>query len=343
MFEGIDYASDTLTQPSRPMREAMLEAPTGDEQYGEDPTTNALQERVAGLLGTERALFFPSATMANEVAIRLHCRPGDELIAGENCHLFTAEAGGPAVHAGVQAKPIATDRGTFTGADIRRAFRFEKGPHHPRSRLVSVENTANMDGGVAWPLERLDEVVATAQQMGLVLHLDGARLFNAAVATGVDVERLARGFHSVTLCLSKGLGCPAGAILGFEAKHEQEVWRLKQLMGGSLRQSGILAAAGMYALDHNIARLEEDHANARALAQGLNQVDGIEAEESEPSTNMVFFRVSGDAARFDEMALGAGIRFSRVGEQRFRAVTHMDVSAPDIQATLDGVQKLDWR
>lgn len=318
-----------------------MAAPTGDEQYGEDPTTTRLEERVAELLGKTAALFFPSATMANEVAIRLHCRPGDELIAGENCHLFTAEAGGPAVHAGVQAKPIATERGIFSGDHIRKAFRWETGPHHPRSRLVSVENTANMDGGVAWPLDRLDDVLKTVAEMNLKSHLDGARLFNAAVASGVKVDRLARGFDTVTLCLSKGLGCPVGAVLAYPEEFRDEVWRLKQLMGGSLRQSGILAAAGLYALDHNVERLAEDHAHATQLARGLGEFPGIELETPEPSTNMVFFHWTDPrgGAWFDERALQNGVRFSRVGERRFRAVTHLGVSESDISLTVDKIRK----
>ena len=245
MFQGIDLYSDTITRPTRAMRLAMVEAEVGDEQKREDPTTAHLEERMAKLLGHSSSMFFPSATMANEIAIRLHCAPGDELVAADDCHLYFAEAGGPAIHSAVVCKAISTASGIFSGEDVRRQFRWAKGPHYPVTRLVSVENTTNMGGGVAWPKAALDDVVHVARELELKTHMDGSRLFNAAAASGLTPTQIAAGFDTVTVCFSKGLGCPTGAILAFDERHWERVRRLKQLFGGAMRQSGILAAAAL--------------------------------------------------------------------------------------------------
>ena len=252
----------------------MANAEVGDEQKGEDPTTLRLEERMAELLQHSAAMFFPSATMANEIAIRLQCSPGDELLAADDCHLFLAEVGGPAVHAGAVCKAIATPNGIFSGEDVRRHFRWAQGTHYPLSRLLSVENTTNMGGGVAWPKTMLDDVTATARELGLKLHMDGSRLFNAVTASGLSPGEIAAPFDTVTVCFSKGLGCPTGAILAFDKSHWQTVRRLKQLFGGAMRQSGILAAAALYALDHHVARLAEDHQHAQLLAEQLGLDSG---------------------------------------------------------------------
>lgn len=343
MFKGIDLYSDTVTKPTPGMRKAMLEAEVGDEQKGEDPTTLALEEKVAALLGKEQSLFFPSATMANEVAIQLLCEPGDELMAAETSHIFFAETGGPAVHARALARPIGSDDGTFPGEAVRKYYRWSQGSNSPISKLVCVENTTNMGGGVPWPKEKLDSVLATCGELNLKTHLDGARLFNAVVASGLSPAEIASRFDTVTLCLSKGLGCPAGALLAFDKGAFPKVRRLKQLMGGSLRQSGILASAGLYALQHHVSRLAEDHRNAAVLANGLCEFPQIQVENSPPPTNMIYFRWTAPSftpAQFSGRCVERGLRFSRVGENRFRAVTHLDIKAEDIDRTLQIVNGL---
>ncbi len=333
MFRGLDFFSDTVTRPSEAMRQAMARAEVADEQLGEDPTTNALQDKAAEMLGKTSALFFPTATMANQSALKTHSQPGDELIAAENCHLFDAEAGGPAIHSQLLTRPIRTKTGLFTGQDVRDHYIWSRGPHCTVSKVVSVENTANMGGGIAWTRTQLADVTDTAKELGLKLHLDGARFFNAVVKSGIKPKELAAPFDTVTICLSKGLGCPIGALLVFDKQHYDSVRRLKQLYGGALRQSGILAAAGLYALEHNINRLEEDHKNATQLARAISDLKGFEVENPEPSTNMVFFRWKGPRLtpeNFDLACQEKGLRFSHVGPDRFRAVTHLDIKSGDI-------------
>lgn len=334
MFKGIDLYSDTITRPTREMRLAMVEAEVGDEQKGEDPTTLRLEERMATLLGHSASMFFPSATMANEIAVRLHCSPGEELMAAEDCHLFFAEVGGPAVHSGVSCKPIPAPNGIFSGDDIRKRYRWNKGPHYPVSRLVSVENTTNMGGGVPWSRAQLADVLQAAGELELKTHLDGSRLFNAAAASGMSPLEIAKGFDTVTVCFSKGLGCATGAILAFDLAQWATVRRLKQLFGGAMRQSGILAAAALYALDHHVARLSEDHKNAQLLAEGLARFAEIQVETLPPRSNMVFFRWQSSEispVEFLNRCVERGVRFSHVGSNRFRAVTHMDVTRQDME------------
>ena len=343
MFKGIDLYSDTITKPTRAMRLAMVEAEVGDEQKGEDPTTLRLEQRMAKLLGHASSMFFPSATMANEIAIRLHCSPGDELLAAEDCHLFFAEAGGPAVHSGVSCKPIAAPNGIFSGDDVRERHRWNKGPHYPVTRLVSVENTTNMGGGVPWSGEQLGDVLKAARELELKTHLDGSRLFNAAAASGLTPKEIATRFDTVTVCFSKGLGCPTGAILAFDQTHWKTVRRLKQLFGGAMRQSGILAAAALYALDHHVERLIEDHENAQLLAERLATIAALEIETLPPPSNMVFFRwQSKDISdvEFLNRCVAKGLRFSHVGVNRFRAVTHMDVTRPDMEKAAEIVAEI---
>jgi threonine aldolase len=343
MFQGIDLYSDTLTKPTRAMRMAMVEAEVGDEQKREDPTTLRLEERMAGLLDHSAAMFFPSATMANEIAIRLQCVGGDELLAAADCHLFFAEVGGPAVHSGVACKPIAAANGIFTGDDVRRSYRWNKGPHYPVTRLVSVENTTNMGGGVPWSRAQLSDVLDAAAELGLKTHLDGSRLFNASVASGLSPREIAGRFDTATVCFSKGLGCATGAILAFDAKDWDAVRRLKQLFGGAMRQSGILAAAAIYALDHHVERLKEDHENARLLAERLAAIPALHVETQPPGSNMVFFRWQSRAfsdTEFAKRCVDRGVRFSHVGLNRFRAVTHMDVTRADMERAAQIVREI---
>ncbi len=334
----VNLYSDTQTRPTAGMRRAMAEAEVGDEQKFEDPTVNALCARVAALLGQEAAVFLPSGTMCNEIAFRLHIRPGgDEAILHRTAHPIIAEAGGPAAFAGAVLYPIDSPDGTFTGDDVRAALRPAGDRYMPRSRLVSVEQTVNMAGGRVWPLERIRGVVEAAQEAGLRLHMDGARLMNAVVAAGVGADEYARGFDTVWVDFTKGLGAPVGACLAGTAELIDEAWRYKQMIGGAMRQAGIVAAGALYALDHNVERLADDHANARRLAAGLAEIEGVTVDDVE--TNMVFFAVD-DAPDFVVALERAGVRMGATGPRRVRAVTHLDVSAADIDRALDAVRDI---
>jgi threonine aldolase len=335
MFKGIDLYSDTHTKPTNAMRQAIANAQVGDEQNGEDPTTRHLEEMAAEKLGQTCAIFLPSATMANQIAVRVQTEPGDEVIAAEDAHVFFAEAGALAAHSGVLAKPIPTLSGVFTGERLRLAYRENRGPQSPNSKLVIVENTTNMGGGVVWSMAELEDVCSTARELHLNLHLDGSRVFNAAVAVKKSAAEIGKKFDTVTLCLSKGLGCPAGAILAFPKEWYPKIRRLKQMFGGSMRQSGILAAAGVYALTHHVERLAEDHEKARALAQSLQGLPHLEVETENPQTNMVYFRWKHARVTPDQFAQKCeekGLRFSQMGSNRFRAVTHLDIHRDDIPA-----------
>jgi threonine aldolase len=333
----VNLYSDTQTRPTPGMRRAMAEAEVGDEQRFEDPTVNALCARVAELLGFEAAVFLPSGTMCNEIAFRLHIRPGgDEAILHRTAHPIHAEAGGPAAFAGAMLRPIDSPDGTFTGDDVRAALR-PVSRYEPRSRLVCVEQTANLAGGRVWPLERIRDVVPAAREAGLRLHMDGARLMNAVVATGVPAGEFARGFDTVWLDFTKGLGAPVGACLAGSAELIDEAWRYKQMIGGAMRQAGIVAAGAMYALDHHVERLAEDHANARRLAGGLAEIDGVAVDPVE--TNIVFFTID-DAPELCAALEREGVRMGAVGPDRVRAVTHLDVDADGIEVALRAVRDI---
>jgi len=327
----INLYSDTQTLPTPEMRQAMAEAPVGDEQSFADPSVNALCARMAALMGKEAAVFLPSGTMCNEIAIRVHCRPGDEVIAEASSHILNFEGGGPAALSGVQIAPVAGERGRYTAAQAEAAIR-EDHRYAPRSALLEVENTANMGGGSIWPLQAVQAVTAVARAHGLATHLDGARLPNAVVASGVSAADYAACFDSAWIDLSKGLGCPAGAVLAGSAAFIDEVWRWKQRMGGAMRQAGILAAAGLHALDRHWDRLTEDHAHAALLAEALGRIEGFAVEPCE--TNILFFDVAGaerSAAEIAERAGAAGLRIGAMGPTRMRAVTHLDVSRADCE------------
>jgi threonine aldolase len=315
------------------MRRAMAEAEVGDEQRFEDPTVTSLCSRVAELLGFEAAVFLPSGTMCNEIAFRLHIRPGDELIVHRTSHPLIAEGGGPAAFAGAMVWPLDTPLGMFTGDDVRGALRY-RDRYQPRSRLVSVENTTNMAGGRVWPLEQLRGVVDVARDAGLRLHMDGARLMNAVVASGVPASEFTAGFDTAWLDLTKGLGAPVGAVLCGSAALIEEAWRYKQMIGGAMRQAGILAAAGLYALDHNVERLALDHENAARLAAGLSE-RGYDVWPVE--TNIVIFEVPDDADEWCARLEAQGVRMGATGPSTVRAVTHLDVDADGISRALDVV------
>jgi threonine aldolase len=338
----IDLRSDTKTQPSPAMRAAIAAAEVGDEQRREDPTVNALEPRVAELLGQEEAVFVPTATMANEIALRTLAPPGGEVVAEENAHLFISELGGPAVHAGLMTRQLPCPNGRFTPDQLRATFRQGDRTHTPPTRIVSVENTHNASGGRVWPLEEVDAIVATACELGLRTHLDGARVLNAAVASGVPAERIAGQFDTATLCLSKGLGCPLGALIAGSAELMAEARRLKHLFGGAMRQAGIVAAAGVYALDHNVERLAEDHARARRLAEGLNAA-GLPIDLEQVETNFVQVDVRPLGLSTDEALerlWQQGIGLSKTAhETRLRAVTHLDIGDEDIERAIEAIPR----
>jgi threonine aldolase len=334
----IDLRSDTKTRPSPEMRAAIAEAEVGDEQRREDPTVNELERRAAELLGQEEAVYVPTATMANEIALRVHGQPGDEVIAEENSHIFVSELGGPAVHAGLMTRPIRCPNGRFTPEQICETFRGGDNTHTPATRIVSVENTHNASGGRVWQLDELEAVVRTARELELRLHLDGARVLNAAVALGVPAAEIGGHFDTVTLCLSKGLGCPLGALVAGSSQWMVKARRLKHLFGGAMRQAGIVAAAGVYALEHNVNRLAEDHARARRLAEGLYAA-GVPVQLEQVETNFVQVDVGplglGPEEALERLAQqGVGLSMT-VHPTKLRAVTHLDVDDDDIDRAIE--------
>ncbi len=324
----INLYSDTQTKPSQAMRQAMANAEVGDEQKGEDPTVNALNERVADLLGKEASVFLPSGTMCNEIALLVHCRPGDEILCDRTSHILHYEAGGPAALAGAVMTPLDGERGIFTPAQIAAAVRDHR--YGPRTRVVEIENTANMAGGVAWPLAAVEAAANAAKAANLIVHMDGARLLNAVAATGVSAAAYAAPADSAWIDFSKGLGAPVGASLAGSADFIAEVWRWKQRLGGAMRQSGIIAAAALYALDHNIDALAEDNHNARAFAETIAASPAFDIDPRSVDTNIVIFRLTdgGDAAAFVARAEAeADVRIGAIGPSLLRAVTHMDADA----------------
>ena len=338
----VDLRSDTLTQPTPGMRRAMAEAVVGDEQKREDPTVIALEERTAELLGHEEAVYLPTATMANQIALRLLSEPGDEVISEAESHIFRYELGGPAVHAGLAMRRIYARDGRFTPAQVRDAVSLPGDIHMAPSRILCVENTHNGGGVRVWPLALVREVVATARELGLSVHLDGARLMNAVVASGAAAAEYGREFDTVTLCLSKGLGCPLGALLAGSRERMAKARRLKHLFGGAMRQAGIVAAAGIYALDHHVERLAEDHANARRLAEGLLEA-GIPVDLEQVETNFVRIhpaRLRLEAAEALALLRWEGVLVSYAAPRGvLRAVTHLDVSAHDVEEAIAGAAR----
>jgi len=338
----IDLYSDTATRPSAGMRAAMASVPVGDEQKGEDPTVNTLQDRVATLLNAETSLYLPSATMANAIAVKVHTRPGDEVILDQSAHIVQAEAGGAAVLSGVLLHSVAGERGVFTEQQVVQSIRRDA-PNYPPTRLVCVEQTTNLGGGRVWPLAQLRAVAETAHRHHLRTHMDGARLMNAVVALGIPAHEQTQGYDSVTFCLTKGLGCPVGALVAGDRDFIRDARRYKQLFGGAMRQAGIIAAAGLYALDHNIEGLAEDHTNARIFARGIAEIPGIAINVEHIETNLVFFDVSGTgltAADVVARLLARGVRVGAQGPTRVRAVTHLDVSRADVERAVTIAQEV---
>jgi threonine aldolase len=338
----IDLYSDTMTKPTRAMRRCMAEAEVGDEQKGEDPTVNRLQEMVAELLGKEAAVYLPSGTMCNEISFAVWARTGDEMILHRDSHPAHFEVGGPAYLARLMMYPLDGPRGLFTAEQVEEAIRPDS-PHYPRSRIVEIENTHNMGGGSIWPLAQLQGVCAVAHRFGLMTHLDGARLLNAVVASGIPAKTYAEPFDSAWIDLSKGLGCPVGAVLAGSHAFIKDARRLKHLFGGAMRQAGIIAAAGVYALEHHVARLAEDHAHAQMLAQALEQLPKVRLNPAQVETNIVIFDIGAMGCTAQEIGARLeqeGVRVSVMGRTTLRAVTHLDVTREDIERAIEVLRRV---
>ncbi|NIO05809.1 MAG: low-specificity L-threonine aldolase [Proteobacteria bacterium] len=342
MQKLVDLRSDTVTKPSPEMRKAMVEAEVGDDVFGEDPTVNALQKKAAELLAKEASIFVSSGTMANQLAIRAQTHHGDEIIADKNCHNFKFESGGVAALSGVLVHTIEGERGILKVEQIKEAIR-PKDHHFAITRLISLENTHNQGGGSIYPLEEIIRIRELADEEGLAMHLDGARLFNASVASGIAVKEYARYFDSVSFCLSKGLGCPVGSLVVGSAELIDKVHRYRKMYGGGMRQVGIIAAAGIYALDHNIPRLKEDHGNAKELSGALHRIKGVAINPEEVETNIVIFDVAGtgmDAQSVTDRLRERGVLVLPRSPTRVRAVTHLDVDVEDMGRAIEAIHQI---
>lgn len=336
--ETADFRSDTVTQPTRDMRTAMAQADVGDDVFKEDPTVNALQERLAAMLGKESALYVPSGTMSNQLAIRVHCGPGDELLCETGCHIFAYEQAGHAQLSGVNARTVDGQLGVLRREQLEGLIR-SGDDHVPFTRLVCLENTHNRGGGRIQPLENVVSICDWAHQQGLATHLDGARLFNAVVATGIPAETWARNFDTVSVCFSKGLGAPVGSALAGPKELIVKARRARKLFGGGMRQAGMVAAGALHALTHHVDRLAEDHANARRLGEALAGMSGLSLPGS-VDTNIVIFDVAaelGTAAELTARLRHRGLLMMAIGPQRIRAVTHLDVDTADTDRAIDAL------
>lgn len=335
----IDLRSDTVTRPTPAMREAMAAAPVGDDVLGDDPTVQTLERRTAELLGKEAAVYMPSGTMTNQVAIRTHTEPGDEVLLDAEAHVYLYEAGAPAALSGVMCRLLPGVRGIFGADDVRAALR-PRNLHFPRTRLLCIENTHNRGGGSVWPLARVAEATAAAHDAGLACHLDGARLWNASIASGVPLAEYAAHFDSVSVCFSKGLGAPVGSALVGSAAFVDRARRFRKQFGGGMRQAGVIAAGALYALEHHRERLAEDHANARTLAARLATIHGIEVETDAVETNMVLFSVrTMPAAELCTRVRGDGVLMLPRSADGIRAVTHLDVSAAQVAEAVEIIRR----
>jgi threonine aldolase len=336
----IDLRSDTVTRPTPAMRDAMHAAPVGDDVLGDDPSVQQLEAHVAALLGKQASMFVPSGTMANQCAIRVHTQPGDEIIAHEGSHIMHYEGGGPAVISGCMIAPLSGLHGRFSAQQVRSAVRVDN-VHYPRSALLLIENTHNRGGGSPWPVAQLHEVCDAARDAGLRVHIDGARLWNASVALGVPAAQLASKADSVSVCLSKGLGAPVGSLLVGSHECIARARRVRKMLGGGMRQAGLLAAAGLHALHHHVARLAQDHEHAKLLARAIASNPGLALSEQHealaggervPSTNIVLFSLrDGLAAQLCERLREAGLLALPTGDRSVRVVTHLDVSPEQAQ------------
>ncbi len=337
----IDLRSDTVTKPTLAMRRAMAEAEVGDDMLGEDPTVNRLQRMIADLLGMEAAVFACSGTQSNQMAVRIHCVPGDELLINETGHIGIFEGGGPAVLSGVTVRTIAAPHGKLDVEDLRDKPRAVD-QHLCRTRLVCLENTTNIGGGRVYSLQHLQRVAEWARSNNLKMHLDGARFFNAIVAGNYDPKDVGACFDTISICFSKGLGCPMGSVLVGSAQDMQQARRARKMFGGALRQAGIVAAAAVYALEHHVDRLSVDHGNARLLASKLSVIDGVHVNPDDIETNLVFFEIDrelGTAVQLSNALKERGVLVGPMGGQRLRAVTHLDVISDDIVAAAETIHE----
>ena len=328
----IDMRSDTVTKPTPGMRRAMAEAEVGDDMSGEDPTVNRLEELMCELLGKEAAVFACSGTQSNQMGVRTHCLPGDELLIESGGHIASFEQGAPAALSGVTCRLINGENGMLDVADLEGKIRADN-QHLCVTRLVCLENTTNVGGGRSYPLDRINRVCNWAHHHGLVVHLDGARLFNAVVATGVSAADTCRQIDTISICFSKGLGCPMGSVLVGSKSQIAKARRVRKLFGGALRQAGIVAAAALYAMEHHVERLQVDHENAKAFAEAIHGIDGLTVETSEVETNLVFFNVDpelGNAAQLSAQLKQRGVRIGASGSQRLRACTHLDLDRESV-------------
>ena len=337
-MRSIDLRSDTVTRPTQAMRHAMATAVVGDDVFGDDPTVNRLQDVAARLLGKDAALFVPSGTMANQVAIRTHTEPGDEIVVEAGSHIFLYEGGAPAAISGVSVRTVAAERGLLSAEQVAAAVRPPGGlSHFPFTKLVCLENTANRGGGSVYRPDRVADIAAVAREQGLRLHLDGARMFNACTALGCPPEDVARPFDSVSFCLSKGLGCPVGSLLVGSSAFVERAHRFRKMLGGGMRQAGILAAAGLYALEHHVERLADDHARARRLAEAMAGIEGCAVDLAAVESNMVYVDVSGTGQGAGEVVLGLEARgvLSHAPDARtLRCVTHLEIDDAAVEDTL---------
>jgi threonine aldolase len=335
----VDLRSDTVTRPTPGMREAMFEAEVGDDVLDHDPTTRALEEKVAGLLGKEAALFFPSGVQANQTALAIQGRPGTEIIVEAGAHIFHYEEGAGAALSGLQVRPVPTPDGLLTAALVREAIR-PPSPYNPQTSLICLENTHNSAGGKLLPLEIMGEIREVAVEAGLPIHLDGARLWHASAATGVPPAEFAALADTVMVCMSKGLGAPVGSLLAGTGEVMERAWRVRRRFGGAMRQSGFLSAAGIYALDHHRNRLSEDHRRARVLAEGVAVIRGIEA--TPPDTNIVMLDLTDDEHSVERLLTflaEEGVLIAPFGPKRIRAVTHLDVDDSGIERALETLDR----
>lgn len=343
----IDLRSDTVTRPTPGMLEAMVDAEVGDDVLGDDPTVIKLQHRIAEIMGKPAACFVPTGTMANQAAIRAHTEPGDEVIAHAESHIIHYETGAPAALSGVMVRPLAGERGIFTGEQVEHAVRHES-IHAPRSRLLVVENTHNRGGGAVWPIEQIRNVTAVAKHHGLRRHLDGARVWNACAASGLKPVDYAQHFDTVSCCFSKALGAPCGSAVAGDADTIRRVHRFRKMFGGAMRQSGILAAAALYALDHHRDGLHQDHANAKTLASAIANTPGLALDPAQQThgveTNIVFFDLAPDltfdAAELCKRLRASGILMMPTGPRRVRAVTHLDATADMIAQAVAALERI---
>ena len=335
--EYLDFRSDTITRPTPQMRAAIADAVVGDDVFADDPTVKRLQSHLAEMLGKEAALYVPSGTMSNLIGVRLHCKPGDEMICEAGCHIYNYEQAGYAQLSGVAVRPVEGELGVIRPEQLQGIIRPDD-VHYVRTRLVCLENTHNRGGGKIQPYETVEAICRWAHESGLRTHLDGARLFNAAIATGIDAPQWAKHFDTVSVCFSKGLGAPVGSALAGPRDLIAEAVRHRKVLGGGMRQAGIIAAAALFALENHVDRLADDHANAQRLAEAIRQIDRLQLEPETVDTNLVFFTVEpslGTAAEFASRLKGRGLLMLPTSPTKIRAVTHLDVNGNDVNRAIE--------